>query len=226
MIYSLATTSPKPSAVLFLHSPPLFPPPSPLLGRANSWGALLWQDKSRDLTPFLFISLVPNGNVLSLKKSCITLCDYQLIWCGSGPWLRRIGSFLHVCWLFHKPSWNSKAIGKGSGGFWREGLWGGWPRAHEAAKLSDVLPKFYKKMDHEVFLGSDSNSVSRVGNRPCSPTTLEAGQLTWFLSSQIGEAEAMGTACHAVAVFSWEVVLGIHFHWSQIKEASNSVTKA
>lgn len=131
MIYSLPT--PQLSAVLFLHSPPLFPTPSPLLGRAKSWIALFWQDKGRDVTTFPFILLVPNGNVLRMKKFFITLCDYWLSqkvneysecshtfwtrWCGSGSWLRQIGSFLHLFWLFHKTGLNTKQLGKGTEGF-------------------------------------------------------------------------------------------------------------
>lgn len=44
--------------------------------------------------------------------------------------------------------------------------------------MSDVLSRFYKEMDHEIFLGSDSDLILRMRIRPCSSIALEIGQLT------------------------------------------------
>lgn len=119
--------------VLFLHSPPSFSPPPPLLNRANSWVALSWQNNQMVLIPFPLILLLLMEIYLGwwsplwylvatdlCKVSSPWLatawkkCMFWTSWCVGGPWLRRTGSFLHVCWVFHQIGWNHKAVGKGS----------------------------------------------------------------------------------------------------------------
>lgn len=123
--------------MLFLHSPPLFPPPPALLSRVKNWVTLSWQDKHGVLTPFPLILLLPKGNILRLMKSFMILsyfwlmqkvnewrkCAFWTSWCLSGPRLREQALFL--CFLgFSSNRLESQSSWEGEQRDW---LWGVYP---------------------------------------------------------------------------------------------------